>query len=192
MSARLELILGGARSGKSLLAERRSLECGLNKVYVATATGEDEEMAARIERHRRRRQETCGGGQWNLVEEPVHLAQALQSVHANDACVLVDCLTLWVSNCLHRQCWQLERSAFLSVLPNLSGRVIFVSNEVGLGIVPLGEVTRQFVDASGLLHQELSERCQRVTLTVAGMSVELKSTDLDSKIKLTSQGTGTI
>lgn len=175
MSARLELILGGARSGKSRLAEKRVLDSQLKKVYVATATPDDEEMAARIQRHRQQRNDTTGIDKWRVTEEPVHLADALESVHGNNTCALVDCLTLWISNCLHLECWERERDRFFAVLPKLSGTIIFVSNEVGMGIVPMGKITRDFVDASGLLHQDLTEYCQRVTLTVSGIPVDLKS-----------------
>ncbi len=173
--AQIELILGGARSGKSRLAEQRAVESGMNVVYVATATGDDDEMIARIEQHKRRRDKISGDRRWSLIEQPVHLAEALQSIHGNDTCVLVDCLTLWLSNCLQSQCWELQRSELFSVLPKLSGKIIFVSNEVGLGIVPLGSITRKFVDESGLLHQELANCCDSVTLTVAGMPLELKT-----------------
>ena len=175
MAAQLELILGGARSGKSRLAEQRVLDSDMNKIYVATATADDDEMAARIEQHRQRRQESAGGEDWRLIEEPVHLSEALHSVHDPGSCILVDCLTLWVSNCLHKDCWLSEYDKLFTYLPNSKGRIIFVSNEVGSGIVPMGELTRQFVDISGQLHQELAANCQRVTLTVAGLSVELKA-----------------
>ena len=175
MSAQLELILGGARSGKSRLAEQRTCDSGLKKIYIATATGDDEEMEARIEHHRQRRQANSGDQPWILIEEPVQLANALQTHNNSKACLLVDCLTLWVSNCLHANCWEQERRALLSILPALSGRIIFVSNEVGWGIVPLGELSRQFVDATGLLHQELASHCQRVTLITAGIPMDLKS-----------------
>ncbi len=175
MPARFELILGGARSGKSRLAEKRALDSQLKKVYVATATPDDEEMAARIQRHRQQRDEATGIDKWQVTEEPIHLAKALESVHGDNTCTLVDCLTLWISNCLHLECWEQERDHFFSVLPKLTGTIIFVSNEVSMGIVPMGKITRDFVDASGLLHQELTEYCQRVTLTVSGIPVDLKS-----------------
>lgn len=175
MSARLELILGGARSGKSRLAEKRVLDSQLKKIYVATATGDDEEMADRIRRHRQQREDASGSDRWHVIEEPIQLAEALESFHDENTCALVDCLTLWISNCLHLECWERERDRFFTVLPKLSGRIVFVSNEVGMGIVPMGRITREFVDASGLLHQQLAEHCDRVTLTVSGIPVELKS-----------------
>ena len=174
MSAQLELILGGARSGKSRLAEQRTIESGFLKAYIATATGDDEEMITRIAQHQARRKTTEGQSPWRLQEESIKLADALHKISNSKTCILVDCLTLWLSNCLHAQCWEHERSEFFSVIPELSGRIILVSNEVGLGVVPLGKISREFVDASGLLHQELAEYCQRVTFTVSGMSIDLK------------------
>ena len=90
---------------------------------------------------------------------------------------MVDCLTLWLSNCLHEDCWSSESAALLETLPELSGHVILVSNETGLGVVPMGELTRRFVDESGFLHQRVSQICQQVTLTVAGLPVSLKSSE---------------
>ena len=166
----LELVLGGARSGKSKLAEQRARDGGHHLLYVATASAGDDEMAQRIAHHRARR-----GREWQLVEAPRGLADTLLAEHRRDRCILVDCLTLWLSNCLHHECWQQERDALLKALPHLSGRIIFVSNEVGSGIVPLGELSRRFADESGFLHQQLAQICQRVTLTVAGLPLELKN-----------------
>lgn len=167
--AGLELILGGARSGKSRLAETRALNSGRTPVYVATGSAGDGEMAARIEHHRARR-----GPEWRLVETPLRLADSLLAECREDRCLVVDCLTLWLSNCLHQQCWPAERDALLKAAACLKGRVIFVSNEVGSGVVPLGELSREFVDASGFLHQQLAQVCRRVTLCVAGLPMELK------------------
>ncbi|NHN37250.1 bifunctional adenosylcobinamide kinase/adenosylcobinamide-phosphate guanylyltransferase [Pseudomaricurvus alcaniphilus] len=165
----LELILGGARSGKSRLAEERARASGQQLVYIATATAGDAEMATRIHHHQARR-----GPEWQLLEAPLQLAATLLAEQREDRCLLVDCLTLWLSNCLHRDCWQQERQALLDAIPQLRGRIIFVSNEVGSGIVPLGALSREFADASGFLHQQLAQLCQRVTLTVAGLPLELK------------------
>lgn len=168
----IELILGGARSGKSRLAETRALESGMELVYVATAEAGDPEMAKRIQRHREQRDQ-----RWKLVEEPLFLANILSHHAAQDRCILVDCLTLWLTNLLHTenpQQWQSERKALLDILPSLAGHIILVSNEVGMGIVPMGEITRRFVDESGWLHQDLAAICDRVTLTVAGLPHCLK------------------
>lgn len=165
-----ELILGGARSGKSALAERYAAESGLEVVYIATATAGDQEMAGRIAHHRERR--PAG---WELVEEPCHLAAALRNVAAQDRCLLVDCLTLWLNNVIIDEAlYQQERAALLETLPGLPGRVILVSNEVGMGIVPLGELTRRYCDEAGRLHQELAQVCDRVTFVAAGLPLVLK------------------
>lgn len=167
-----ELILGGARSGKSKLAEQAAEASGLRRVYIATAQAGDEEMAQRIELHRQRR-----GDDWQLVEEPINLAQVLAEQAEEGSCILVDCLTLWLSNCLFcddETEWLRQRAALLEVLPTLPGHLIFVSNEISMGVVPMGEVTRQFVDEGGLLHQALAEICDRVTLSVAGLPHVLK------------------
>ncbi len=167
-----ELILGGARSGKSRLAERLAAESGLQVVYIATSQPLDGEMNSRVRAHRERRP-----AEWGLVEEPLALARVLQEQAAADRCLLVDCLTLWLTNLLmlddearlDREC-----EALLACLQALPGRVILVSNETGLGVVPMGELTRRYVDAAGLLHQAVAERCERVLFTVAGLPMTLK------------------
>ena len=166
----VELILGGARSGKSRLAEARARESGHRLIYIATATAGDDEMAARIGHHRARR-----GPEWQTVESPLDLADTLDTLARPDRCLVVDCLTLWLSNCLHHQRWPAERDALLKAVGRLPGRVILVSNEVGSGLVPLGELSRHFADESGWLHQQLAQVARRVTLVVAGLSLELKS-----------------
>lgn len=169
-----ELILGGARSGKSALAERLAMESGLDVVYIATATAGDAEMAGRIAHHRERRP-----GGWGLVEEPRHLAAALQGAAASNRCLLVDCLTLWLNNVIADEAlYQRERSALLDTLPGLPGRVILVSNEVGMGIVPLGELTRRYCDEAGRLHQELAQIYDRVIFVAAGLPLILKGKSL--------------
>jgi len=164
------LILGGARSGKSALAERLADESGLAVVYIATSTAGDAEMAGRIAHHRSRRPAL-----WDLVEEPLHLAAALRNAAAPGRCLLVDCLTLWLNNVIADEAlFQRERSALLETLPSLPGRVILVSNEVGMGIVPLGALTRRYRDEVGRLHQELAQLCDRVTFVAAGLPLVLK------------------
>jgi adenosylcobinamide kinase / adenosylcobinamide-phosphate guanylyltransferase len=168
-----ELVLGGARSGKSKLAEQAAEASGLQRIYIATAQAGDAEMAQRIELHRQRR-----GENWQLVEEPINLAQVLRNAACEDTCILVDCLTLWLSNCLFcgdESEWTRQRAALLEVLEKLPGHIIFVSNEISMGVIPMGEVTRQFVDEAGLLHQALAEMCDRVILSVAGLPHVLKS-----------------
>ncbi|WP_199098872.1 bifunctional adenosylcobinamide kinase/adenosylcobinamide-phosphate guanylyltransferase [Dyella sp. ASV21] len=167
------LILGGARSGKSALAERLAHESGHPVTYIATAQAHDGEMAARIAHHRASRP-----AHWVSVEEPLALAAVLRAHARPGHCVLVDCLTLWLSNLLGAEDPSLlarERDALLAALPSLTGQVMLVSNEVGLGVVPMGELTRRFVDEAGRLHQALAASCERVVLVAAGLPLTLKN-----------------
>ncbi len=166
-----ELILGGVRSGKSRLAEQRARASGIEVIYIATATAGDAEMRKRIEAHRARRPP-----HWRLIEEPLRLARALIQHASANRCLVVDCLTLWLSNLLgdSRNLLDVERNALVDVLPHLPGQVILVSNETGLGVVPLGELSRRFCDESGRLHQDAARACDRVTFMVAGLPLTLK------------------
>lgn len=166
------LILGGVRSGKTRHAQSLAVASGLAVIYVATAEAGDDEMADRIVRHRADRP-----AQWQLVEEPLALASTLVEIAAPGRCILVDCLTLWLSNLLlHDEGRRLpaERDALLATLAILPGEVILVSNETGLGVVPMGELTRRYCDEAGWLHQALAEQCERVVFTVAGLPMVLK------------------
>ncbi len=180
------LLIGGARSGKSALAERRATECeavGAEVVVIATAQALDEEMAARIAAHRAVR--PAG---WRTVEAPQALATTLQAEDAPNRVLLVDCLTLWLSNLLFdaetdvevralqpSQRWVDERAALLALLPTLRGELILIGNEVGHGIVPMGAGNRLFVDENGRLHQALALHCARVEFVMAGCALALKS-----------------
>ncbi len=166
------LILGGVRSGKSRLAEQLACESGLAVTYLATARAGDAEMASRIAHHQARRPVD-----WRLVEEPCHLAQALRRYAREDRCLLVECLTLWLTNLLldpDSERFRGEREALLETLPQLPGSLILVGNETNLGVTPMGELSRRFCDESGWLHQELAQICERVLLTVAGLPLTLK------------------
>jgi adenosylcobinamide kinase/adenosylcobinamide-phosphate guanylyltransferase len=166
------LILGGARSGKSAWAERLAIERKQDVVYIATAQAGDAEMTARIEHHRARRPQA-----WTCVEEPVHLADVLREQAREHRCILVDCLTLWLSNLLgdtDTASFERERNRLLEILPALPGELLLVSNEVGLGIVPLGELTRRFVDEAGRLHQAIAAVSERVVFVAAGLPLVLK------------------
>ncbi len=172
----LQLILGGARSGKSRLAEKLAAESALAVTYIATSQPLDGEMNERVRHHRERRP-----GHWALVEEPLELARVLRDNAGAETFLLVDCLTLWLTNLLMLEDPQrlyAERDALLACLAELPGEIVFVSNETGMGVVPLGELTRRYVDEAGWLHQALAERCQRVVLTVAGLPLTLKGTAL--------------
>ncbi|NOZ53008.1 MAG: bifunctional adenosylcobinamide kinase/adenosylcobinamide-phosphate guanylyltransferase [Gammaproteobacteria bacterium] len=174
MTNNTTLILGGVRSGKSRLAERLATESGLPVTYIATATVQDQEMHARVAAHRDRRP-----SHWQLAEEPIQLATAL-NIHAiAGRCTLVDCLTLWLTNLLTAETptlFERERAALLAVLPTLSGQLIFVSNETNMGVTPMGELSRRYCDEIGQLHQDLAHHCDQVVLTVAGLAVTLKGT----------------
>lgn len=167
-----ELILGGVRSGKSRLAEQRAIASGLDVIYVATAAAADDEMCERIAAHRRRRSPS-----WMVIEESRALAAVLREHAAPDRCLLVDCLTLWLAQLLgvgDETVFANERRALMEALPHLPGRIILVSNETGLGIIPLGVLSRRFCDEAGWLHQDLARVCDRVVLTVAGLPHVLK------------------
>lgn len=171
-----ELILGGMRSGKSRLAERLAGESGLAVTYIATATAGDEEMRRRIREHQKRRPPG-----WGLVEAPDSLAAALSEHAGPERCLLVDCLTLWLSRLVcdaSEAGLRAEREALLALLPALPGRILLVSNETGLGVVPLGEISRRFCDEAGQLHQALAQICDRVIFTVAGLPHVLKGEPL--------------
>ncbi len=181
-----ELIIGGARSGKSALAERRATESGLKVVYIATAEAGDPEMARRIAHHQFRRPPN-----WRTEECPIALANALCQFAAPNACLLVDCLTLWLSNLIFAgsaakqaeagevidcQLLAAETAALADALPQLPGRIILVSNEVGWGIVPPNPLARLFADEQGRLNQRLAAACDNVTLVAAGLPLMLKTT----------------
>lgn len=168
------LILGGVRSGKSRLAERLAGDSGLPVSYIATARADDAEMQARIQHH-----QTNRPSHWRTVEAPLALADALQREGSAEPgrLILVDCLTLWLTNLLldpDPARLARERAALLTTLPQLPGELIMVSNETGLGIVPLGELTRRYCDEAGRLHQDIAASSGRVILTVAGLPHYLK------------------
>ncbi|EHU2142994.1 bifunctional adenosylcobinamide kinase/adenosylcobinamide-phosphate guanylyltransferase [Acinetobacter baumannii] len=168
----LQLILGGARSGKSRLAEQTAISMQLAVTYVATAQALDPEMQSRIAHHQNQRP-----AHWSLVEEPLFLAKTLQKIDRPNQIILVDCLTLWLTNLLlleDQNIQQFECEQLLKILPTLESEVILVSNETGLGVVPLGEISRRFVDEAGRLHQALGQIADKVVFCVAGFPMILK------------------
>lgn len=166
----LTLVLGGARSGKSRYAEWLIETYPPPWIYVATAEAKDEEMAERIAAHEARR-----GADWQTVEAPHALADALTAVPPG-AAVLVDCLTLWLSNVMERDAdIDAQTAALKETLSQRAGPVVLVSNEVGLGIVPENALARQFRDLQGRLNQELAAQAERVVMMVAGVPVPVKS-----------------
>jgi len=176
------LILGGARSGKTnhaiALATDLAAARRLPVVYVATAQALDDEMRQRIDLHRAQRPQS-----WQTVEAPSALASALRA--QPQAILVVDCLTLWLSNALLSDFdeaqpnaplrrWDEERSSLLSWLPDHRGAALFVSNEVGSGIVPASALARRFQDEQGRLNQQVAALCDSVTLVVAGIAMAIK------------------
>lgn len=168
-----ELVLGGVRSGKSRYAEQQARTSGLRVVYIATAIAEgDVELEERIRRHRSYRP-----AEWTTVEEPAALGAALKAHASEGRCLLVECLTLWLAHLLtsgSADRLESERASLLRAVAEIPGRVILVSNETGLGIMPTGELSRRFLDVAGELHQRLAASCDRVTLVVAGLPQRLK------------------
>lgn len=172
----VHLILGGARSGKSAYAEQLASAGKLAVTYIATAQVYDDEFAKRIEHHKARRP-----SDWTILESPFHLAESLAAHAKENTCVIVDCLTLWLAQCICPDCespesvsWDKERAALLDVLPTLKGTVLLVSNEVGMGIVPLGEINREFQDAQGRLNQAVAQMADEVSFIAAGLPLKLK------------------
>lgn len=169
-SSSLTLILGGARSGKSRHAESVCLATGRQPFYLATSQILDPEMAERVARHRSERDP-----RWTTVEEPLALAACLQSQAAPDRVLLVECLTLWLTNLMVAdRDVPAACSELAALLPNLPGSVVLVSNEVGQGVVPANAMARAFVDHAGRLHQRIAAIAQTVTLVTAGIPWNLK------------------
>ena len=164
------LVLGGARSGKSRFAEGLALDCAADRHYVATGRAFDDEMRDRIARHRSDR-----GDGWTTHEEPVDLLGQLRRIDEPSRVVLVDCLTLWVTNLMLEDHDVAARSAELAAfLPQLKARVILVSNEVGLGIVPENRMAREFRDHAGRLHQLIAASAAEVYFVAAGLPLKMK------------------
>jgi len=172
----IELVIGGARSGKSCYAEKQATESGKTVKYIATAEAGDLEMQARINRHRQNRPQ-----QWQTVEEPIKLAEVIRQESDAEFCLLVDCLTLWLTNILfdkqgklQQAVFEKETAALFDTLSNYTGQLILVTNEVGLGVVAMDKMTRRFVDEAGLLHQKIAAISNKVVLVTAGLPQVLK------------------
>lgn len=169
-SPHLTLVLGGQRSGKSAFAERLVADAGRPVTYVATAHAFDVEMGERIELHRARRPVD-----WTTVEAPLDLTATLQRVCRPGSAVLVDCLTLWLTNLmLAERDIPAETASLVELLPQLPGRLVLVSVEVGQGVVPASAMARAFVDHAGRLHQAIAAVADRVVLVVAGLPLDFK------------------
>lgn len=173
----IELIMGGARSGKSgyalSVAEAHDVNRNMNLHFIATAEARDNEMTNRIEQHQRAR-----GARWHLVEEPLYLSRITENFVETDV-VLVDCLTLWLSNWLCSDTpeqWHEEKQNFQRGLQQSLAYWILVSNEVGMGITPTNSLSRQFIDESGWLHQQIAQIASRVTVVMYGLPQILTQT----------------
>ena len=167
----IELIVGGTRSGKSGYALSRAESGTANLTFIATAEAKDDEMKSRIERHRQER-----SPRWNLIEETHYLSSFIDQFDKDDI-ILVDCLSLWLSNwlCSPRAAgWNIEKSACLDKLQQSAASWLLVSNEAGMGVTPIGALSRQFIDESGWLHQQLAQLADRVTLVTFGIPQTLK------------------
>ena len=170
------LILGGARSGKSAFAEQLAKDGNLPVTYIATAQVYDDEFKQRVQHHKDRRPKD-----WQIIEAPFNLAETLIEYTSQGRCIIVDCLTLWLAQCICPDCappegvnWQNECAKFLTQLESFEGNLILVSNEVGMGIVPLGEINRQFQDEQGRLNQAVARLADEVSFIAAGLPLRLK------------------
>ena len=182
----LNLILGGARSGKSRLAEQLASQSGLAVTYIATSEPLDGEMNARVQLHRERRP-----AEWALIEEPLELARVLCATAGAERCLLVDCLTLWLTNLMFStgetypdvgdialpELFHSERAHLLYALAEIGETdcdLVLVSNEVGMGIVPYGAISRCFTDEAGRLNQAVAAVCDKAVFVAAGLPLYLK------------------
>lgn len=164
------LITGGARSGKSALAEARALGLTGQATYIATARAGDAEMTARVAAHKARR-----GGEWTTLEAPLDVCAALRGSDGQGRARLVDCLTLWLSNLMEAGAdWQAEAAKLADCLAAQTDPVVLVTNEVGTGIVPANALARAFRDAAGLLNQQIATVADEVTLAVCGLPLKVK------------------
>jgi len=169
---RITLVTGGSRSGKSKIALRLAAPYG-NKGFIATAEATDDEMLARIERHRRERDSS-----YLTVEEPVNLDMALKSLPEETEVAVLDCITVWLGNLFYREklidgaCPEIN--AFLDILDSPPCHLILVTNEIGMGVIPADSASRHFRDIAGSLNQQLAERAHEVILSVSGIPLRVK------------------
>lgn len=168
--ARHYFVLGGVRSGKSVFAENLTLSLAPSCTYLATARIWDDEMRDRVDVHKNRR-----GDEWLSFEEPIDLVSQLETLGPQKRPILVDCLTMWLTNLmLEERDIDIEGDRLADVLKTLPASVVFVSNEVGQGIVPDNKMAREFIDHAGLLHQKISQAVDEVFFITAGLPSKLK------------------
>ena len=179
LNARAHLVLGGARSGKSQFAEQLACEYGeqgQQLIYLASAQAKDNEMHDRISLHKQRRKDA----NWQVIEEPIEVVVTLKKVASNSTCILFDCLSLWLSNLMFEKAdidplyVKQKLQQLVDTISTLPGQLIMVTNMVGLGVIPMGECSRVYVDLAGWLEQNIAKQCQQVDLVVAGLPMNLK------------------
>ncbi|WP_188381100.1 bifunctional adenosylcobinamide kinase/adenosylcobinamide-phosphate guanylyltransferase [Oxalicibacterium faecigallinarum] len=177
------MVIGGTRSGKSTYAESLAKASGKQLIYVATSEAGDDEMMHRIVHHRARRDAA-----WVTLEEPIALAAIIEQHSTPDSVLLIDCLTVWLSNLLFSEAmafpeigiieppaiFHTQSNAFFQALASARGDIVLVTNEVGQGVVPTGAISRWFVDESGRMNQAVAALCDRVVLVTAGLPLTLK------------------
>jgi adenosylcobinamide kinase/adenosylcobinamide-phosphate guanylyltransferase len=166
------LVLGGVKSGKSRFAEQLAHAQDNPVTLIVTAQALDDEMRARIDKHRSDRPE-----HWSTVEAPLHLGQALCAADDGEF-VIIDCLTLWLTNLLIKDdpaMYEREMAAFEHAVAQHQSALVMVSNETNMGVVPMSELARKYCDQVGLLHQRMAALCERVTLVLAGLPLDLKN-----------------
>jgi len=172
MSRKIIFILGGARSGKSTYALKEVSKFSGKKVYIATAEALDEEMQQRIENHKRHRSD-----EWITYEEPLRIAEVIEEIEGKYSVIVIDCLTLWLSNVMHGNLdigYEIENLVDTLRATRNASCIYIVSNEVGMGIVPENEMSRRFRDMAGLLNQKIAEVADEVYMVVAGMPMKIK------------------
>jgi adenosylcobinamide kinase/adenosylcobinamide-phosphate guanylyltransferase len=172
MHKKIIFITGGARSGKSTYALSNATKFSGNKAYIATAEALDEEMRDRIENHKKQR-----GKDWNTYEEPLRIAEVIQEIEGKYTVIVIDCLTLWLSNIMQSGLNITQKIANLIEtlrITNHTSHIYLVSNEVGMGIVPENEMARRFRDMAGILNQKVAEISDEVYLLIAGIPMKIK------------------
>ncbi|WP_293266041.1 bifunctional adenosylcobinamide kinase/adenosylcobinamide-phosphate guanylyltransferase [Neptunomonas sp.] len=175
----IHFIIGGARSGKSRYAENLARNSGSDVIYIATAQAYDDEMQERIDQHKNQRP-----SQWDVFEESLEISNVINNESSSSNCLLIDCLTLWVTNLLCEDKSIADyKQQLIDALSNAKGDVILVSNETGMGVVPMGKLTRRYCDEAGWLHQEVAVLADQVVLMVAGIPVVIKPVANDHKDK---------
>lgn len=171
-TGKIVFILGGAKSGKTGFALKKASLLSGKKAYIATAQALDKEMVERIKRHRAER-----GVLWDTYEEPLKIADVIKGIESRYGAVVIDCLTLWISNLIHAGAKiAFESGGLVAVLQGMRGaaEIYIISNEVGMGIVPANELAREFRDYAGAINQHMAEAADEVYLVTAGIPLRIK------------------